>query len=277
MSPAQDGTTRTKSTTTLDTTSSAPEPTLAPATGFIELVPQSGRSVDPLDLIPNERREAEGTIPWVFANMVASLDGATAVEGVSGGLGGESDRKMFRALRSSADAIIAGSKTVIQEKYRPAKPNNQGNLPLIVVISGSLDLPISLPLFQNPSQRPLIATTSRASSLNRSSLADVADFADCGINEVNLDQLLLHLGKLGIRRALLEGGPRVNGQFIQDDLVDEWNLTLSPLLVAGPSSRPSISPLRTSTSTFELKRLLRSGETLFGRWVKAGANEHAPS
>lgn len=277
MPAATNGPTPNPSTTSPDVTSSilsdqasAPGPT----TGFVELAPEAGRLVDPRQIIPNEPRQASSDRPWVFANMVVSLDGATALDGVSGGIGGEGDRTMFRAIRSSADAIIAGSQTVIQERYRPAKPNSQGNTPLIVVISGSLELPADLPLFQSPSQRPLIATTSQASAEHRSSLTSVADVADFGTDHVDLQLLLDHLGQLGIRRALLEGGPTLNGHFIQEELVDEWNLTLSPTLVAGPSSRASRSPLASSASTFQLRRLWKFEETLFGRWVKAEAKGH---
>src|SRR5688572_21923713 len=57
--------------------------------------------------------------PWVVVNMVASVDGATYVDGVSGPLGAEGDTAVFVALRSIADVILAGSATVTAERYRP--------------------------------------------------------------------------------------------------------------------------------------------------------------
>jgi len=38
--------------------------------------------------------------PTVRLNMIASIDGATAVAGVSGGLGGPADQALFAVLRS---------------------------------------------------------------------------------------------------------------------------------------------------------------------------------
>jgi len=37
--------------------------------------------------------------PAVRLNMIESVDGASSVDGLSGGLGGPADRKVFAALR----------------------------------------------------------------------------------------------------------------------------------------------------------------------------------
>ena len=50
--------------------------------------------------------------PGVRLNMVASLDGAITVEGRSGKLGGDADRRVFRALRSLADVVLVAAGTV---------------------------------------------------------------------------------------------------------------------------------------------------------------------
>ncbi|HRE03685.1 MAG TPA: hypothetical protein PLV68_20485, partial [Ilumatobacteraceae bacterium] len=41
--------------------------------------------------------------PWVMLCMIASIDGSTAVSGVSGGLGNEADRQLLTTLRGLAD------------------------------------------------------------------------------------------------------------------------------------------------------------------------------
>ncbi|MCU1354847.1 MAG: hypothetical protein JWM89_265, partial [Acidimicrobiales bacterium] len=38
--------------------------------------------------------------------MVASIDGATTIEGFSGGLGGPADKEVFSAIRAVADVIL---------------------------------------------------------------------------------------------------------------------------------------------------------------------------
>src|SRR5215472_15738405 len=55
---------------------------------------------------------------WVRANMIASVDGAIAVEGRSGPLSGVADKLVFAVLRSLADVIVVGARTVRAERYR---------------------------------------------------------------------------------------------------------------------------------------------------------------
>ncbi len=49
--------------------------------------------------------------PWVRANMIESADGAAAVDGLSGGLGGPADREVFGLLRALAGVILVGAGT----------------------------------------------------------------------------------------------------------------------------------------------------------------------
>ena len=74
-------------------------------------------TIEPLDHVPLEARCRDDGAPWLFTNMVASMDGAAAVDGLSGPLGDPDDLAMFRSLRASADAIIVGAGTVNAERY----------------------------------------------------------------------------------------------------------------------------------------------------------------
>ena len=63
--------------------------------------------------------------------MIATIDGATAVGGLSGGLGGPADQALFTVLRSQADVVLVAAGTVRAEHYGPSQ------LP-VAVISRSL-------------------------------------------------------------------------------------------------------------------------------------------
>ena len=63
-----------------------------------QLLPHPIDELDPLDLYLADRREPHHGRPWLMTNMIASIDGATAVDGLSGGLGGAGDKAVFRAL-----------------------------------------------------------------------------------------------------------------------------------------------------------------------------------
>src|SRR5437763_1540365 len=49
--------------------------------------------------------------PYVYINMVASVDGKITVEGSERGLGSDADKRLFHELRAHADAVLDGATT----------------------------------------------------------------------------------------------------------------------------------------------------------------------
>lgn len=251
---------------------------------MISLFPHpSGEPFEPATAVAAEQRTPQGDRPWVMTNMIASADGATAVDGLSGSLGGPADKAMFTALRSVTDGIIVGASTVRQERYRPpsAGPEaaqaarRQRGLPVrpqVVVVTGSLGLDPTLPLFEDASYRPLIITVASAPADRRAELEAVADVVDAGEDRVDLAAALTVLGERRLSVVLSEGGPTLNGQLIADDLIDEWNLSLSPVLAAGSSKRPAVGPEPVGPpARMTLARVWEQDHLLFCRWVRSSA------
>ena len=78
-----------------------------------QLLPFPRDPVDPATLYDD--LPPAGPRPAVRLNMIASIDGATAVAGVSGGLGGQADQELFAVLRSKADIVLVAAGTVRAE------------------------------------------------------------------------------------------------------------------------------------------------------------------
>ncbi len=76
-----------------------------------QLFPAPEDDVDAEEVHARYAREAPGDRPFVMTNMIESVDGGTAIDGVSGGLGGEADRTVFRAVRSVPDVILVAART----------------------------------------------------------------------------------------------------------------------------------------------------------------------
>ena len=70
------------------------------------IYPDGPADADLVALYGDVSRPAVDGRPWVGLTMISSLDGATAVSGLSGGLGNDNDRTVFRTLRSAADVIL---------------------------------------------------------------------------------------------------------------------------------------------------------------------------
>lgn len=249
---------------------------------MIELFPhRSDGEIHLLRAIAAEKRPVPSDRPWLMTNMIASADGATAVDGVSGPLGGPADQALFMALRATCDAILVGGQTVRAEQYRPPSGGSpevraarsgrgQAERQTVVVVSGSLNLDPGLPLFGDPTYRPLIATAARADAGKRAALAEVAEVVDAGDDHVDPARLLRELHRRALRLVLCEGGPTLNGQLVAADLVDEWNLTLSPILASGQAARPAHGPaLLRPPTPMRLDRVWQADELLFCRWVRS--------
>lgn len=235
--------------------------------------------VDPAVAYAGDDRPAPDGRPWVMINMISSIDGASALDGRSGGLGSPADKEVFRAIRSVADVILVGAGTVRDERYGQPRPSparqeerrsrGQQPVPRLVVLSRRLEFGPASRLFTEPGPRPLVLTTSDSDPQRRAALSDVAEVVEAGERSVEPRDALRLLRDRGAGVVLAEGGPTLNGQLIAAGLVDEVCLSLSALVVAGSSDRIAhhhrVSPIQ----RMRLDRLLWADEILFLRYVRS--------
>jgi riboflavin biosynthesis pyrimidine reductase len=231
--------------------------------------------------------------PWIRANMVASADGASAVEGRSGGLGGAADRMVFSVLRSLADVVLVGAGTARAEKYKPARESQvwaplragRARTPAIAVVSSSLDLSgcdVLLSGFPADAQT-IVLTTARAVQASTSTGSTStgspgtgstgrARVVVAGEQRVDVSQAVAALVSLGFRQILTEGGPHLLGQLAQAGLLDELCLTTSPVLAGGPAGRIVVGPPdpdhRDTSAGLVLAHVLTDAGFLLSRYVK---------
>ncbi|MDQ3384586.1 MAG: dihydrofolate reductase family protein [Actinomycetota bacterium] len=198
-----------------------------------QLLPHPAERVDLASLYRPDRPPPPDR-PWVVTNMIASADGATTVAGRSGGLGGPADRQVFHLLRASVDVVVAGAETVRVERYRPILEPRP--VP-IAVVSRSLALDWSSPLFTDATARTILLTCEAADGAARRSAEAVADVVVAGEEAVEPRLALAALAERGHRVALCEGGPHLLAQLVAAGVVDELCLTVSPLLVGGSGPR----------------------------------------
>ena len=201
--------------------------------------------------------------PAVRLNMISSVDGSTAVDGLSGGLGGPADRKVFAALRSLADVVLVAAGTVRAETYGPAK------IP-IAVVSGSLNLDWTTPFFTAASHRPIMVTSKQAPPAALEQAQAVADVLIVGEAAVDLPAAVGALGERGFRHVLAEGGPSLNGALVTAGLVDELCLTFAPRLVSGNAKRIVAGEALVPPPAFTLRTVCEEDGYLFLRYRFAG-------
>jgi riboflavin biosynthesis pyrimidine reductase len=259
-----------------------------PVTGpELELVPAVAAGPLPAaigqlaSLYGNGPRPQTADRPWLRANMIASTDGAAALGGKSGGLGGPADRMVFGVLRSIADVILVGAGTVRAEHYQPVHENEvwaglrAGRVPTpaIAVVSSSLDFSKCAQLLATgPQDAPTIVITTAVAAGRPHGLPGQARVLVAGHDRVDVRQAAAGLADLGYRQILAEGGPSLLGQLADADLLDELCLTTSPVLAAGPAGRIVTSRGGAAQSVpaarFSLAHVLTDAGFLLSRYVR---------
>ncbi|OON80603.1 pyrimidine reductase family protein [Streptomyces tsukubensis] len=218
---------------------------------------------------------------WLRANMVSTLDGAAHHDGRSQGISSPADMRIFGVLRALADVVVVGAETVRQEGYGAARPRaglaerrvaaGQGPAPAIAVVSASLALDFSLPLFTEPLVPTLLITGAcaperRVRAAEKAGVRVVTAGSGAGAEPARIRQ---ELAAGGVGRMLTEGGPRLLGQFVSAGVLDELCLTVSPTLAAGDAARIAPGPSREAPDRLTLASVLEEEGFLFTRYRRA--------
>lgn len=208
---------------------------------------------------------------YVRVNFVSSVDGAVTVDGTSGGLGSDGDRRVFGVLRELADVVLVGAGTARAENYRGAKRPTRGTTtpPPIAVVTGSAQLDPTSPLFTDTVTPPIVLTTSDADA-DRCAALRAAGADVVMLDHLTPDALVAELSRRGLHRVLLEGGPSLFGTFLAADAVDELCLTVAPLIAGGDAGRIATGPSGSPARPFSLVAALKDGDALLLRYVRTG-------
>jgi len=225
-------------------------------------------------------RAPKPPLPFILVNMAMTADGkiATANRAVSS-FGSVRDHEHLLELRATADAVMAGARTVdsvgITLGPGPARfrrqrlKNGRAEYNLRIIVSGSGSLNPQADIFKHRFSPILILTTGRASKAMLSELQTVADEVKiCGRDEINFRAALRWLRqRWGVKRLLCEGGGELNAALFRAGLVDEVHLTICPKIFGGREA-PTIAnssgfPRLAEAAPFQIKSFKRIGNEIF--------------
>jgi len=216
----------------------------------------------------------------VRANMIASLDGGTTLQGRSGGLGNAADEHLFALLRDLAEVILVGAGTVRAERYGGVRLTDERTErrvrwglpatppPIAVVTARGLD-PQS-PLFTDTVTPPIVITTPAGAREVPAGVQVITSATD----RVDLAEALFVLRQNGFHRAHCEGGPSLLAALAGQGLLDELCLTISPLLL-GAGSAPMLPAPLGDPVRWSLHGVHVVGDHLFTRYRRP-AGEGTP-
>jgi riboflavin biosynthesis pyrimidine reductase len=238
-------------------------------------------TADPIAALPDSPAELAkyyGDAPrGVRANMVMSVDGAGAFAGRTKAITSDADQMLLVHLRGYADAVMVGSATVQAEGYGPVRlatdiqaeraANGYAALPPLVIVTAHAALPTSLRVFTGDGPRPIIATVQRSADA-ATELHDIADVVVVGDELIDPHLIISELAQRGLHRVLCEGGPYLLSTLIEQDLVDDMCLTVSPYLAGSqPTTTQPASALSTPTRLV-LRHVLAHDDLLYLRYSR---------
>ncbi|MGH8022667.1 MAG: RibD family protein [Limisphaerales bacterium] len=219
-------------------------------------------------------------LPFVFSNFAMTSDGKIAFasrEFVP--FGSDRDREHMMELRATADAVMAGARTVERpgvtlgpggkkfQRLRLRRGLSESNLRVIVSGSGSMDARADI--FKRRSSPIILLVCGRAPAKRLRQLRSVVD--DIGIfgeTEIDFPSALRWVRqKWGVKRLLCEGGGALHEGIIRAGLLRELHLTLCPVIFGGKvaptlADGPGFSGLA-AAKRFRLARMKRVENEIF--------------
>jgi riboflavin-specific deaminase-like protein len=226
------------------------------------------------------RSPKSGRRPFVFLNVATTADGKLAPANRHFvPFSGKRDQELLMELRTRADAVMAGARTVDSvpvtlgpgaKKYREMRlKNGLAEYNLRVIVSGSGSVNPSAKIFQHKFSSLIILVSRCASKARIIRLQKLGAIVHvCGKKHVNFTEALKWLRKeWKVKRLLCEGGGEINAALVRENLVDELYLTLSPKIFGGRNAPtmaegPGIASLDDATR-LKLKSKQRVGDEMF--------------
>lgn len=218
--------------------------------------------------------------PFVLVNMAMTADGkiATANRALSS-FGSARDHEHLLELRATADAVMAGTRTVdlnpINLGPGPARfrrlrlERGLSEYNLRVMVSGRGSIHPRAEVFQRRFSPIIVLTTQKMSAASRRRLQPWVDVIKiCGRREINFRAALRWLRKRwGVKRLLCEGGGELNEALFRAGLVDELHLTVCPKIFGGVTAPTLADGMGFSnladTAQLQLKSARRVGDEMF--------------
>jgi len=163
-------------------------------------------------------------------------------------LSGPADLDRVDEVRAGCDAIMVGAQTVrkdnprllIRDPRRRARRAARGlpEHPARVTLTGTGDLDPRANFFA-PGAPRLVYCATPALSRAQATLGESAVLIDAG-DPVSLNIILQDLSERSVARLLIEGGAQLLGEFLAQDLADEFHQAIAPFFLAPPN--PNTAP-----------------------------------
>jgi 2,5-diamino-6-(ribosylamino)-4(3H)-pyrimidinone 5'-phosphate reductase len=210
----------------------------------------------------------EKSRPHVILSAAVTIDGKIATRTGDSKLSSKRDKIRVHKLRSKVDAILVGINTVLLDDPILTVRYAKGKNPVRVVLDSRGTISSKSRILKTCSKIPTIIAVSKNATrknIKRLNKYPIEIFIS-GDKKTNVKKLLKFLLRKKIKRILLEGGGTVNWEFINQGLIDEMIISITPFLVGGKDSISLVEGQGfdkiLKSKKFKLRKTIRMGNEI---------------
>ncbi len=175
-------------------------------------------------------------LPYVILKAGMTLDGKIATKtGESKFITCEKSQEYVHLIRANVDAVLVGINTVFKDNPRLNTRLVKGNSPIKIIVDSNLTI--------NENSKALKKGTTILATHYAYDMDKVKRFKErkniilLKIKEknarVDLTNLMITLGKMGITSIMIEGGAEINASALREGLVDKFMFFIAPKIMTG--------------------------------------------
>lgn len=177
---------------------------------------------------------------FVLMKIAQSINGAIATSNLeSKWITCIDSRSLGYRLRGEVDAVLVGHNTARRDDPSLSLHDEEGKTPFRVVLDSNLSLPLDLKIFVDQIRKYTILVVSEG--LQPSRKRENLELAGIKILEVPVNDGLIDIKamlpllreKFNINSLLVEGGAQVFSSFLKENLWDELDFFISPIIIPG--------------------------------------------
>jgi 2,5-diamino-6-(ribosylamino)-4(3H)-pyrimidinone 5'-phosphate reductase len=173
--------------------------------------------------------------PKIILSAAISIDGKIATFSGDSKLSSKKDLIRLHKLRSQVDAILVGKNTINKDNPLLTVRYSKGRNPVRIILDSCGTISDKSKILQTSNKvKTIIVVSKKITKKNLQKLKKFPlEIMMIGDNQVNIKLLMKNLGKRKIKTVLLEGGGTINWEFIKNNLVDEFYITVTPFILGG--------------------------------------------
>ena len=160
--------------------------------------------------------------PWVIAKAAQSENNFLGLNSNSTtNITGKEAKIHSHELRSNVDAIMIGRQTALIDNPELTVRHIGGKNPARIILDTHRKLPLTLNIFNDRAADTIILCSDKNFEKSSTSFAKFIPVDENEYGQLSIFSILDTLGKEGVCKILIEGGPELLKSFNEKDLIDE--------------------------------------------------------